>query len=297
MDIEELRALLAVAETGSVLAASERLRMTRTTLRRRLESLEARVGAALVTRGHAGAELTPAGEEAAQHARVILKEANALLASARAAGDVVTGPLKVVLPTGLPPSMMGAVYAALRQAHPHLHLDVRLSDDPVADGFDDADLTFHFGARVETGSWVTRVVHPMRERLLASPAYLAARGTPQTLDDLAEHDLIAWRRPDADPRLWPTSDGVGLPVNPVVINADIHTLRAIVLAGGGIALLPEGRVPDPFEPPGAVVTVLPDLIGRDCPLRMIAPPVVVRSPRVRRLLEEVDQLLDGLPTE
>jgi DNA-binding transcriptional LysR family regulator len=292
MDMDELRALLAVAETGSVLAASERLRMTRTTLRRRLESLEARIGAALVTRGHTGAELTAAGEEAAQHARVILKEANALLASARAAGDVVIGPLRILVPTGLPPMIIASLFTTLRQTHPGLHVDIRTSDDPVADGFEDVDIAFHFGARIETGPWVTRVVHPTRERLVASPAYLAARGTPQTLDDLAEHDLIAWRRPDADPRLWPTADGVGLPVNPLLIHADIHTLRTVVMTGGGIGLLPDGRIPDPFEPPDAVVPVLPDLIGRECPLRMVSPPVVVRSPRVRKLLEEVDQLID-----
>jgi DNA-binding transcriptional LysR family regulator len=72
VDLEELRALLAVAETGSVLAASDRLKIPRATVRRRLDTLEARVGAPLVHRGPSGALLTEAGRSVATHARAIL---------------------------------------------------------------------------------------------------------------------------------------------------------------------------------------------------------------------------------
>jgi DNA-binding transcriptional LysR family regulator len=111
-------ALLAVAETGSVLAAPDRLKIPRATVRRRLDTLEARVGAPLVHRGPSGALLTEAGRSVATHARAILDETAALLASAREAGSrqpkpaprtsPVVSPLLVGRPAAPRPTQPGA---------------------------------------------------------------------------------------------------------------------------------------------------------------------------------------------
>src|SRR5262245_55449269 len=100
MDLEELRAFLHVVETGSFLAAADSLRVSRTTLRRRVGSLEARAGVSLVESTAHGVVLTEAGHMLAQRGRVMAQEASALLASIREVGQQPSGVLRVVLPVG-----------------------------------------------------------------------------------------------------------------------------------------------------------------------------------------------------
>lgn len=291
MDLEELHVLVAIAETGSLLAASERLKLTRTTVRRRIEALEARVGAPLLYRGPSGAALTDAGEVMAARARPLLSEASALLASTREVGDSAGGVLRVVVPVGLPPHALTLIFTSLRAAHPRLLVQASFSDDPLSALSDDVDLVVHFGDRLASGPWVTRVVHPMREWIVASPAYLATRGTPRTPADLAGHDLLSWRRPGSDPHAWPTLTGSSIKVTPGLVASDVHALRMMAVAGVGLAFIPDGRLPDPNVPEDALVPVLADSIGRDCPLRMVVPEPRSRAPKIRKLLEEIGGFL------
>lgn len=284
MDLDELRALLAVSEAGSVLVAAERLRVQRTTLRRQLAALEARVGAPLLHRGPRGAQLTAAGEEAARHARVIVAEAGALYAAARAAGEEATGLVRVGLPLGLPPPALLMVYAALRRTHPGLRFEASFAEDPTALPLDRLDLLFHFGGRLSTGSWITRRVRRAPERLLAAPDWLAARGGPPRLDELSGCELLVWRRPGADPTHLPRLDGGVVEVAPALVSGDVHLLRTLALTGGGLVFVPDAELPLS----DGLVPVLGEQVGRDCAFRFAAPEAAARSAKVRRLVEELD---------
>lgn len=285
MDLEELRAFLAVADTGSMVAAAERLGLPRTTLRRRVEALEARVGSPLFFRGVQGALLSPAGVAVASGGRRVLDEATHLLSSARQVGDDATGTMRVVLPIGLPPHAMVPIYRTCRERHPRLRFDVVFREAPLAE--EGADLLVHFGERVTQGPWVTRTLLPVSEELLASADYLARHGRPETLEDLAGHELLAWKRPGVDPTLLPTLDGGHVPVAPSIVSSDVHGLRQLALAGAGIAFVPDGRLPDPNAPPGALVRVLPDLVGRSCPIHVVVPEPLARAPQVRALQQSI----------
>ena len=81
MNLDELRAFLAVAELGSMAAAAERLGLSRATLRRRVNALEARAGVDLFERDHQGARLTLAGAVLQRRGAALLDESQALLRS------------------------------------------------------------------------------------------------------------------------------------------------------------------------------------------------------------------------
>lgn len=287
MDLDELRVILAVAETGSVLAASERLRLTRTTLRRRLEALEARVGAPLIYRGPAGATLTDAGEVVVGHARTILSESAALLAAAREAGESGGGTLRVVVPIGMPPLALTALYSAIHAMLPGMAFEARMVEDPLHALVDDVDLAFHFGAPPETGAWITRVVRPAREVLVANAAHFDRLGRPRTVEDLARCEILVWRRPGHDPHALPLVAGGSVPIRPALITGDVHILHSLAADGAGVAFVPDGQVSGTPD----VVHVMPDIIGRDCPLRMLVPEAMAQSPKVRRLLDAINVFL------
>lgn len=294
MDLEELRAFLMVAETGSFLAAEQRLGMPRATLRRRVEALEARAGVSLLHRTRQGVSLTVAGASLADRGRLMAQEAAALVASVRELGREPAGLLRVQLPPGMPPQILTQLFAAVRASYSKLSVRVRLRDDPMGGLLDDVDIAIHSGEETPPGPWISHEVLRVREWMLASRAYLDARGTPATVEDLAGHELFAWEAPGGDPRAWPLVLGGTFPVNPSLVATDIHFLRQCAVSGLGIALIPDGGFEDPAEVAAQMVPVLPNVVGRERVFRMVVPKALADMPKIRAVLQHVQGFLDEI---
>lgn len=287
MDLEELRAFLAVTETGSFLAAASALNVARATLRRRVEALEARAGVPLFERSARGVVVTAAGALLAARGRTVVQEASALIASVREIGREPVGVLRTLLPVGLPPHVLVPLIAALRGAFPRLAIQTRFSEDPVHGLLDDVDLLVHFGPVGPAGPWLSHEVLRLREWMVASADYLRRRGTPTCVEDLARHDLLAWTPPGEDGRLWPVIGGESFEVEPVLISPDIHVLRQSAITGLGIAFVPDGMMPDPGLADGALVPVLADVVGRERTLHIVFPAALAGLPKLRAILHHV----------
>lgn len=122
MDLEELQAFLHVVKHGSFHAAAEATGMPRTTLRRRVESLQARSGVPLLESNRQGVVLTEAGRALAGRGQAMVEEASALVSSIREIGREPSGLLRLVLPVGLPPHHMAPIFASIRSMYPRLRL-------------------------------------------------------------------------------------------------------------------------------------------------------------------------------
>lgn len=86
-----------------------------------------------------------------------------------------------------------------------------------------------------------------------------------------------------DPQLLPLNAGGTVRIEPVLVTSDVHAMRQLMILGEGIAFLPNGALPDPDIEPDFLRVVLPDLIGRDCPARVVVPEPMARSPKIRAL--------------
>lgn len=294
MDLEELRAFLAVVETGSFLGAERSLNMPRATVRRRVDALEARAGVALLSRTRNGIEATEAGSVLATRGRLMIQEAAALVSSIREIGQEPAGVLRVLLPVGLPPHTLVPLFAAMRATYPRLGLQVRFSEDPIGGLLDDVDIALHFGARSPPGPWVAYELLRVREWIVAHVDYIARHGAPASVDELSRHELFAWEAPGDDPRVWPLLSGGGFTVEPVLMASDIHLLRQCVLAGLGLALLPDAMLPDPGAAADAVVPVLEGVVGRERSLRLVVPSVLSDLPKIKAVLRHVRAFTDQL---
>ena len=291
VDLDELRAFVAVAETGSIVAAARSLGFARATLRRRLDELEARAGVPLLHRTAHGAIPTEAGAVLAARGRRILQEANALLSSVREVGSEPRGELRFVFPVGLPPDSVTFLLSALQAKYPRLSFRIRYSEDPLAGLLEDVDVAVHFGSRKPSGSWVSYELFRLREWLLASADYLERHGVPKTAEDLSTHALLAWDGPDTDPTAWPLHEGTILRVAPRMISPDIHMLRRAAAAGMGIAFLPDAGIPEVKDGKDRLVPVLPDVVGRERTLQAVVPAVLSEIPRIRAVLSEIRSLV------
>ncbi|MBN1205383.1 MAG: LysR family transcriptional regulator [Myxococcaceae bacterium] len=294
MDLEELRAFLDVAETGSFLATAESLGVSRTTLRRRVEALEARAGVPLLKSTRQGIVLTKAGELLAQRGRLMMQETSALLASIREVGHEPSGVLRMVMPVGLPPHLLTPLFGLLRTSYPRLSVHARFSDDPLGEPLHDVDMAIHFGEDSPRGPWLSYVVLRVREGLIASKEYLQRRGVPPALQELQGHELFSWEAPGEDARSWPTLRGAVFTVEPALITPDIHFIRSCCIAGLGIGLVPSIELADPGTPEDLLVPVLPDVVGRERPVRISVPEALAEIPKIKLVLTHIRRFLDPL---
>ena len=168
-----------------------------------------------------------------------------------------------------------------------------LSEDPLRELCEDVDLVLHFGPPPERGPWISSTLLATPERLVASSAYLRANGAPRRLEELSEHALLSWRPPGEDGQRWPLRDGGTLAVSPLVISPDVHMVRQLAAAGHGIALIPDGGVPESPTIPGPLEGVLPELVGRPNALRVLMPEPMARLSKGRALLAMARDLIAG----
>ena len=226
--LQQLRYLIAIAETRHFGRAAEACFVTQSTLSAGLQELEARLGAPLVERRKRGAMLTPLGAQVVERARHILSEAEALVDLARAAREPLSGPLKLgVIPT-ISPYLLPRILPALRRRRSGLRL------------FLTEDLTARLSEKLEAGE--------LDVLLLALPYDLPGMETVTLFDDPF---LFACQR-DHELAQVKTLPPDRLNAEPLLLLQDGHCLRDHALAA---CSLMNRRGGQPFQ-----ATSLPTLI-------------------------------------
>jgi DNA-binding transcriptional LysR family regulator len=235
MELEDLRTFVEVADAGGVSTGARRLGVSKSIVSRRLARLEEALGVQLLSRTTRGAVLTEAGTTFREHAVRVAAELDAAQDAVSPEGDV-RGLLRIAAPLSFGPTHLAPVFAELARRHPLLHLHAAYSDrfvDLVGEGFD-AGVRLGY---LPDSNLVARRVCAMRGRLVASPAYIAAYGAPQTPEDLPNHEALmqgteSWRF---------VHRGKTIVVRPRGrFKADNGAaLLAAALAGLGVAALPD----------------------------------------------------------
>ena len=258
VDLNDVALFVQVVKAGSFAEAGRRTGMPSNTASRRIQQLEEQLGLRLLHRSTRRLTLTDAGE--AFYARCAdqvdaLSEAAAELAEG---SQVPSGGVRVAATADFFNLFQMDWVTESLVAHPKVRLEFVLSDarsDLVAEGI---DVAIRAG-KVTEPTLVARRVGSGRVCMVASPSYLAKRGTPQSLDDLAMHDCLAM--PPVSGRTSWRLDGPQGPTE-VQVKGRFHANAAHVLlkasvAGLGIALLPE-ILASPQLRDGHLVEVLPE---------------------------------------
>ena len=279
-DLVDLETFVAVANAGGVSSAARRLGLPKSIVSRRLSRLEQELGAQLLTRTTRGAALTEAGATFREHAARVCIEMQAARDSIAPEGDV-RGLLRVAAPLSFGATHIAPVLAELARRHPQLQVHAAYSDqrvDLVAEGFDAA---IRLGTLADS-NLVARRIRSFRGRTVASPAYLAAHGAPQTPEEIAAHPALmqgteSWRF---------TVAGSVITVHPQGrFKADNgQALVSGALAGLGIAALPDFLIEEHLAT-GALVPLLVPYPMPEAGLYVVRPPGSHPPRKVRTLIE------------
>ena len=280
MEIEDIQAFVAVADAGGLSPAAKQLGVSKSIVSRRIARLEKSLGARLLTRSTRGAALTEGGASFREHATRITAEADAAR-DALAPDGKVRGRLRVSAPLSFGSTHFAPVLAELAARYPDLEVHASYSDrhvNLVTEGFDAA---IRLGMLGDT-NLVAKRISTFGGRLVASPAYLAAHGTPKTPADLDAH--VAVNRANDE---WPLRHGdETIIVHPRArFTADNGAaLVPAALAGIGIALLPDFLIEEHLAS-GALIPLLPDYPLPEAGVYVVRPPGGSASCKVRALID------------
>ncbi len=290
--LDELTVLVAVLDAGSLAAASRRLRRSPPSVTRALAALEDRVGARLVERTTRRLTATAAGRTLADQARAVLAGYAEAVRDANEA--TLRGTVRVTAPVVFGRRHVTPLVLGFLDAHPAVAVDLMLADrnlDLVEEGLDAA---VRIGPLADS-SLVARRVGEVRRMLVASPGYLAARGTPSTPGDLARHHVIFSSSRPA-PVEWRFPDGARARVVRLVPRLLVNEVEAALVAarmGRGVAMALSYQVADDLAA-GNLVRLLPGHEPPPLPVQLVTPGGRHMAPRVRAFLDHAARHLGAL---
>lgn len=270
--LDEIAAFARVAEMGSFTAAAAQLGVPKSTLSRAVTRLEDAVKVRLLQRSPRAIALTDAGRrffaDVAPHL--------AGLADATRALDDFQGQPQGTLRISAPPDsgevFLGEMLVELAARYPLLQVEVDASArrvDLLREGF---DLALRATLDRSDTSLVARKLFESSVRLYAAPSYLARRGQPRTLADLADHDRVVFR-PGIRGWQWPVDDPRAvheLLWTGRVVTGSFELIRSVLRAGGGIGPLPHPMAVSDLAG-GRLVQVVPEWSQRAGALYIVYP--------------------------
>lgn len=236
-DWNDLKAFLAVAETGSTLSAAQALRVSQTTVARRIAALESATGLHLFERRQAGYALTPVGEAMVASAVAVREAADrfgdAAGAKSRDAGGTVSlTTMEIFAVTILPP-----ILRDLRAVHPGIHIHLDTSDEHRDLAAGAADIAIRSSKQPTGAGLVGRRIADNPWTVYCSRDYADRHGIPHSREQLASHPFIGGGGGVWEPyRAWLQHYGLE---ESVVMQYDSGTgLLAGVRSGMGLTILP-----------------------------------------------------------
>lgn len=285
--VQQFIAFAETAKHGGFAAAGRELGMTPSTIAKAVGRLEAGLGVRLFHRTTRQVRLTPDGERLYRRCQRVLAEVEELQAEASGTRATVAGTLRIDMPVFYGKHFVLPLLADLMKRHPALRIDARLSDSWVDLLREGSDLAVRIGA-LRDSTLVARRVDQQSLVICASRAYLASRGTPRRVEDLASHDAIAFRLPsNGRDRPWQFRQrGVGVEVQPqprVRVN-ETEGLVAALRLGMGICQVPDMLVRDDLQR-GELIELLPSCRPEPMPIHVVHPPGRLLPARVRVALD------------
>lgn len=240
MDLNLVTAFVSVVEQQSFTSAAKALGLPKSSVSRRVTELEEELGVQLLHRTTRKLALTEAGRSYYEQAEKALTELQAAAESATGMDTEARGIVRVTAPVDIGVLGIADIVAEFVREYPDIHVDLSLSSkvvDLVDDGF---DIGIRAG-KSRDASLVSRRIGTAALGLYASADYLASRGRPRSLADLAEHDCVLFRGKHGK-ALW-RLEGPGGELSSVEVRGRVNVdemlfVRQAVGVGLGIGLLP-----------------------------------------------------------
>jgi DNA-binding transcriptional LysR family regulator len=281
--LDELEVFIAILDSGSLIGASRKLRRSAPAITRALGTLEERVGTRLIERTTRHLVATEAGLRLAQHARRVLTDYEE--AVQEDASAPLRGVLKVTAPVVFGRRHVAPIVNSYLDLYPEMRVELVTNDrnlDFIEEGI---DVGLRIGRLADT-SMVARRVGQVQSLLVASPDYIARKGTPKSIADIAGHDVIftAIREKAPEWRFRHNGREQIVALTPRLIVNEIDAVLLAAKAGRGLARVLSYQVADELLA-GTLVRVLSKIESPVLPVQLIVPSARLMAPKSRAFLD------------
>ena len=277
MDWDKLRIFHAVADAGSLTHAGETLHLSQSAVSRQVRALEDTLDATLFHRHARGLILTEQGELLFEATRAMTKRLDAASARIRDSEDEVFGELRVTTTTGFGTLWLAPRLPQLYEKYPDLNVELMLEERVLDLPMREADVAIRM-KEPSQADLIRKRLMTVEMRLYASADYMKSRGTPQTLEDIANHRLIC-QNPNA-PQVAVSAALVQnlmgySPKSTLTVNNYFGVLQGVI-NNLGIGILPDYVTHDFPD----LVRVLPELENTEVPVFLAYPEELRHSRRI-----------------
>jgi DNA-binding transcriptional LysR family regulator len=238
MDWNDLRYFLSVADHGSTLAAGRALRVSQTTVARRVAALEDALGLTLFEKRQAGYVLTPAGEGLVDRARQVETATEGFAEASAALARDTSGVVRITTQEIFANTLLASMLRELHELHPEIVIEIDTQQESLDLGAGEADIALRSTASQQPAGVVGRSLCIDDWTLYCSRDYADRHGVPRTREELARHSIIGggggklWLHYEA----WLRS--LGLENQVAMHHSSSSGLLSAVRSGFGIAVLP-----------------------------------------------------------
>lgn len=240
MDLVNIRTFCRTVEEGNLTAAAKALHITKSVASRRIQSLEDNLEVRLLTRTTRGVSPTDAGALFYERGIKILSDVDDARQSVKVAGDKLVGQMRITAPRSFSDLDFQEPLMAFAASHPDLNFDLHLTDqrvDVIGGGY---DLALRIAHELTDTSLIAKKLAAVRAMVVASPEYLQTHGTPQSPEDLKEHNCVFYANVTASEQ-WRFAGPNGLQAirvkGSITTNSGVMQLAA-AKSGIAIATLP-----------------------------------------------------------
>ncbi|WP_444904852.1 LysR substrate-binding domain-containing protein [Microbulbifer sp. CnH-101-E] len=235
--LQELQVFTTVVDTASITSAAERLEQTVSGVSRALARLENKLQTTLLQRTTRRLELTEEGQAFLKYARDILASVEEAEEQMAARKKHPSGLLRIDAATPFMLHVIAPMVNSFRTKYPQIELELN-SNEGITDLIEKrTDVAIRIG-KLQDSTLYARPIGSSRVRILASPGYLQQHGTPEDVEQLAQHTLLGFTKPESLNK-WPLYEQSGdmLHIKPTITSSSGETLRQLALSDAGIVCL------------------------------------------------------------
>ncbi len=279
-----MQVFVEVASNGSFSATADKLDMSRAMVTRYVAELEQWLGARLLQRTTRSVTLTDAGESCLRRSQQMLALMENVEEETCHQDGTLRGQLRITCSMSFAYAQMAAAVVEFLKLHPQLKVDMNASEGALNLVEARIDLAIRISAEPDP-LLIGRILAPCASVLVASPAYLAEHGQPQTPADLSTHRCLSYA--NFGKSVWQLSRGGAQTQVRVASHFSANEATALLqatLAGGGVALQPT-YLTKPHLQSGSLQLVLPEWSVPDLTIYALYPSRKHLSPAVRALLD------------
>jgi len=256
--LDGMRTIVAVVETGSFTAASERQGISKALVSKYVGEVENRLGVRLFNRSTRRLSLTEEGQRYYDQVVPLLEEYAVMVDNVTGAQSAPRGLLRISVPQTFGEMSLSPLIPKFLENYPDLSVDLQLSDRMIDMLEEGIDVVIRIGG-VDDSTLIARHIKTLPLSLCASPGYIKQYGEPQNAQQVAEHTCIIdsnFRIGKQWPIVSPNGQTESIEVSSKIAANSPRAVKEIAIAGGGVGMIPRFIIESELQQ-GTLQEILP----------------------------------------